>query len=115
MNFNEYGWSEGEYIPMVTLTLEDFNALKKKLAEAEAKIAKLQDGVDMAIHFFDSPESFSNEEFQAVANRVYAADGQIGSYTGKVPYLDKYVDLHDTIKRVNASVLEHLSLKHDLR
>ncbi len=88
------------------IELEEANLRIKLLQD---KIERMQDGLDMAMHFLDSPESFSNEEFQAVANRVYAADGQDVAYTGKVPYLDKYCDLLETINRVNAEVLKALS------
>ena len=51
----------------------------------KAEVGRLGERVRMAEHYFASPESFSNEEFQAVG----AVVTDCPNYSGKVPYLDE--------------------------
>jgi len=58
------------------------------LAAKDAEIARLREGMEHAIHLFNSPASFSDEEFQGIAERVYeSVDGKPHSYVGKMPHL----------------------------
>jgi hypothetical protein len=58
-------------------------------------------GLKYATHFFDSPESFSDDEFRAVANEVYAArDGHPVDeiYKGHVPHLAQRCEAEDKLR-----------------
>ena len=70
--------------------------LRGNCVRSTAEVLRLRDRVAMAEHFFASPESFSNEEFQAVANVVVGCS----HYNGKMPYLDEVVRLRDENQRL---------------
>ena len=68
--------------------LEREDQLRESLAKSrrlKAEVERLGERVRMAEHYFASPESFSNEEFQAVG----AVVTDCPNYSGKVPYLDE--------------------------
>jgi hypothetical protein len=52
---------------------------------------RLKERVRMAEHYFASPKSFSNEEFQAVG----AVVTDCPNYSGKVPYLDEVARIRE--------------------
>jgi hypothetical protein len=80
------------------LQKEILKARERQLLEAQNTIAQLQSGLQMAAHFFDSPESFNDDEFRAVAQAVYfAQDGKRHKYTGKVPHLSQRCEAQNTI------------------
>jgi len=57
----------------------------------QKRLKDLERVQELFVHFLASPESFSNEEFQAIAREVYKIQlGRDTEYTGRVPYLDQY-------------------------
>ena len=63
---------------------------QKHLEGTEIMLAKAERGLSYASHYFDSPGSFSDDEFRSVANEIYAAKERRNYaevYLGKVPHL----------------------------
>ena len=54
-----------------------------------AATERLRTALERAAHFFDSPASFSHEEFRGVAMTVYEALGKKCQYKGFVPHLEE--------------------------
>lgn len=76
----------GKRVSCMACAIPCRDEIERQLISAQAIIAAQGEQLKYAMHFFDSPASFSNEEFKGVAEKVYA-DGR--TYIGKCPHLDE--------------------------
>ena len=81
------------------------HVLFAQLSAALAEIANLKERLKYAEHFFDSPASFSNEEFAAVAEQVYGVAG-IKNYHGRCPHLDERCAAEAEIANLKEKITE---------
>jgi hypothetical protein len=77
---------EGSNYATMTQLARELYLRQEQLLSVISQRDKLEERLKYATHFFDSPASFSNEEFAAIAEKVYGGDTK---YRGRCPHLDE--------------------------